>query len=162
MKNRLFPMVSALVLTALLLAVLAGGGWQPASAAPVPAITPVAATLPIGGSDTALIKFYDAESLTADDQECRDLQEWRVMDLEYLVDQTLVSGETNTTTVTLEHTNGVTALTTNTTGQTVVSANAADADDLNRFDLYGRYTCVDINVTNSNAVTWTVYAVVRK
>ncbi len=135
------------------------------AAAPQAAVTPVAATLPIGGSDTFLVKFYDAKVITADEQNCLDLQEYRVVDLEFLVDQTVVAGEANTTTVTLEHTNGVagvSVLTTNTTGQTVVSANAADADDLNRFDLYGRYTCVDINVTNSNPVTWTVYAVARK
>ena len=106
-----------------------------------------------------IVKFYDEEVLTADDQTCLDLKEYRTLDLEFVVDQ----GTTNTTTVILEHTIGAGAdLTVNTVGQTVVSANAADADDLNRFDLYGVYTCVDINVTNSNAVTWTVWGIARK
>lgn len=134
-------------------------GPQDVAAAPQAAITPVASNDPLGGGNSVLVKFYDGEALTADDQECRDLREFRTIDLEFVVDQ----GTTNTTTVTLEHTNGAGAdLTVNTTGQTVVSANAADADDLNTFDLYGVYTCVDINVTNSNPITWTVYGVARK
>ena len=134
-----------------------------ASAAPAAAITPVAAGAPITGDTSVLIKFYDAEALTADDQECRNLGEYRLVDLEYVVDQTLVATVPNTTTVTLEHTNGAGAtLATNTTGQSVVSANIADADGLNRFDLFGQITCVDIDVSNSNPVTWTVYALARQ
>lgn len=126
------------------------------SAAPAAQITPVAAENALTG-DTAFITFYSSEALTADDQNCVDLQGYSVIDLEYVVDQ----GTTNTTTVQLEHTNG-TPLTTNTDGQVVVSANTADADDLNRFDLYGRYTCVDIDVSNSETITWTVTGVARK
>lgn len=133
---------------------------QPVQGAPAAAITPVAIEDPLGSAEVALVKFYDAEALTADDQNCIDLGEYRVIDLEYVVDQ----GTTNTTTVILQHTNGAagTALTTNTDGQTVVSANAADADGLNRYDLFGRWTCVDVNVTNSNAITWTVWGLARK
>lgn len=156
--SKRFSVIFALVLVALALMVFGGIAPQ-ATAAPRAAITPVAVEDPLGGGESVLIKFYDGEALTADDQECRDLREYRVIDLEYVVDH----GTTNTTTVTLEHTNGAGSdLTVNTTGQTVVSANAADADDLNRFDLYGIYTCVDINVTNSNTITWTVYGVARK
>lgn len=154
--------IAGLILAVVALAViaLAGGlGGEQANAAPRAAITPVAANAPLGGGESVLIKFYDGEALTADDQECRDLREFRTIDLEYVVDQTT----TNTTTVTLEHTNGAGATNaTNTTGQTVVSANAADADDLNTFDLYGVTTCVDIDVTNSNTITWTVYGLARK
>jgi len=133
---------------------------QPAGAAPLAAITPVASKAPLGtGDESVLIKFYDGESLTADNQECRNLKEYRVIDLEYVVDH----GTVNTTTVTLEHTNGAgSSLAVNTTGQTVVSASAADADALNTFDLYGVTTCVDINVVNSNAITWTIYGLARK
>jgi hypothetical protein len=159
MRRTTYPAVLAMALVLLIALAFGSIRAENAVAAPAAAVTPVAATLPNGGGETAVIKFYAAERLTADDQECRDLREYRVIDLEFVVDQT----DTNTTTVTLEHSNGAGAtLAVNTTGQTVVSANAADADDLNRFDLYGAFTCVDINVTNSNPVTWTVYAVARK
>lgn len=163
-----YPVLIALTLVALIVMVFASIRAEQASAAPQAAVTAVAVTLPNGGGESVLIKFYSAKSLTADEQECRDLREFRVVDLEFVVDQTVVAtgigaDGPNTTTVTLEHSNGAGAtLAVNTTGQTVVSSNSADADDLNRFDLYGVYTCVDINVANSNPVTWTVYAVARK
>ena len=163
-RNRT-PLLAA-IFAVVMIAMLFVGMQTPmeqANAAPAAAITPVAIEDPVGGSDTKLIKFYDGEVLTADDQNCIDLQEFRVLDLEFVVDQTIASEVNNTTTVVLEHTNfsGAT-LAVNTTGQTVVSANALDADDLNRFDLFGQYTCVDIDVTNTNPVTWTVYGVARK
>lgn len=155
--------VFALVVAFLGLAVLLGPVGFDAQAAPGAAITPVAAEDPLTGETSVLVKFYDGEALTADDQECRDLREYRVIDLEFVVDQTLVGTAANTTTVTLEHTNGAGSTNAiNTTGQTVVSANAADADDLNRFDLFGTTTCVDIDVANSNTITWTVYGLARK
>ncbi len=153
-----WPLVLMAVVVVFALSVM-GGAALNVSAAPQAAVTPVAVTLPNGGGESAIVKFYTAKSITADEQNCLDLREYRTLDLEFVVDQTT----TNTTTVILEHTIGAGAdLTTNTVGQTVVSANAADADDLNRFDLYGVYTCVDINVTNSNAVTWTVWGIARK
>lgn len=160
--NRNNVAVAVVLVAVFMIAGLIGvdlGATQPVTAAPMAAITPVAATNPTTGETSTLIKFYDGEVLTADDQECRDLAAYRVIDLEFVVDQ----GTTNTTTVTLEHTNGAGSTNAvNTTGQTVVSANAADADDLNRFDLFGVTTCVDINVTNSNPITWTVYGLARK
>lgn len=153
-----WPLVLMAVVVVFALSVM-GGAALNVSAAPQAAVTPVAAFLPNGGGESVIVKFYDEEVLTADDQNCLDLREYRTMDLEFVVDQTT----TNTTTVILEHTIGAGAdLTVNTVGQTVVSANAADADDLNRFDLYGAYTCVDINVTNSNPITWTVWGIARK
>lgn len=147
------------LIVALIFSIGGGQSIQPVSAAPAAAITPVAATSPVSGDTSAVLVFFDGEALTADTQRCRDLRGFRTLDLEYVVDQ----GETNTTTVTLEHTNGAGAdLTVNTTGQTVVSANAADADGLNRFDLYGIHTCVDVNVTNSETITWTVIGIARK
>jgi hypothetical protein len=142
----------------------------PATAAPARigsmAITPVAANAPLGpGEQSVLVKFYDAKAITADEQNCLDLREYRVIDVEYVIDQTLIASTPNTITAILEHTNGAGAdrdLTVNTAGQTVVSANVADADDLNRFDLYGVYTCVDLDVANTQPVTVTVYALVRK
>lgn len=133
---------------------------QMANAAPAPAITPVAAEDPLTADAPALVKFVDGVAISADTQYCVDLREFRTIDLEFVVDQ----GTVNTTTVTLEHTNGAAgdSNVTNTTGQTVVSANAADADDLNRFDLFGVYTCVDIDVANTNPITWTVYGLARK
>lgn len=168
MKRTRYPIALALVLVALLVMVFASIQAEQVGAAPQAAVTPVAATLPNGGGESVLIKFYAGESLIADDQECRDLREYRVVDLEYVVDQTAVAtgigaDGPNTTTVTLEHSNGAGAtLAVNTTGQTVVSSNSADGDALNRFDLYGAFTCVDIDVANTNPVTWTVYAVARK
>jgi hypothetical protein len=159
MRSFKFALAFVVVLADAAVFGLSLSGPQDVAAAPQAAITPVAANDPLGGGNSVLVKFYDNEALTADDQECRDLREYRTIDLEFVVDQ----GTTNTTTVTLEHTNGAgSSLAVNTTGQTVVSANAADADDLNTFDLYGVHTCVDINVANSNTITWTVYGVARK
>lgn len=140
-------------------AVSMAGPVQNATAAPQAQITPSAANSAVTGETSTLVKFFDGEAITADTQECRDLRGYTTIDLEFVVDQ----GTTNTTTVQLEHTNGAgAALTTNTDGQVVVSANTADADDLNRFDLYGVYTCVDIDVSNSETITWTVYGLARQ
>lgn len=161
-KTMLAALGSAVLMLALIVSVMVQSP-APVTGAPAAAITPVAAKDPVGASDARLVRFYDAEQLTADDQNCIDLMEYRVIDLEYVVDQTLVASANNTTTVNLEHTNGAgSTLAVNTTGQVVVSANAADADDLNRFDLFGRYTCVDINLTSANPVTWTVIGIARK
>ena len=83
--------------------------------------------------------------------------EYLVSDMEFVIDQ----GTTNTVTLSLLHTND-TGDSNYTTGQAIVTANAADADDLNRFDLYGAYTCVQIDVANANTITWTVTALARK
>lgn len=162
-RNPYVAVAVAVVLLTLGMAALVGSLPGDVTAAPAPAVTVVAIEDPVSGDISQLIKFYDGVALTADDQQCRNLAEYRVVDLEYVVDQTAVAGAPNTTTVTLEHTNGAGAtLAVNTTGQTVVSANSADADNLNRFDLFGQTTCVDIDVTNANPVTWTIYALARK
>lgn len=46
-------------------------------------------------------------------------------------------------------------------GATIVSANAADADALAQFAVYGRYTNVYADVTNTNPVTITVIGVAK-
>lgn len=155
-------MAVAVALLILLTAIFSNGRVEPVSAAPAMAVTPVSSVTGVT-SEVALVKFYDAEALTADDQNCIDLRGFRSIDLEYVSDHTLVGGANNTTTVILEHTNGAgSSLAVNSVGQTVVSANAADADGLNRYDLYGVYTCVDIDIATANPVTWTVWGLARK
>jgi hypothetical protein len=136
---------------------VASGGALQVSAAPQAAVTPVGVKSPTSGDSSNVVRFFDGEALTADTTRCRDLGEYLVADVEFVVDQ----GTTNTTTVSLLHTND-TDLGVYATGQTVVSANTADANDLNRFDLYGRYTCVKIDVANTNPITWTVTMLARQ
>ena len=158
-RNTIGSMVALMATLVMALLVSLNGPFYQARAAPAAAITPVAAEDPTTGEVSNLVRFYDAEPLTASDQSCIDLREYRVIDLEYIIDQ----GETNTATLTLEHTNGAGAdLTTNTAGQAIVSSNTSDADDLNRYDLFGVYTCVDVNLTNTETLTVTVYGLARK
>jgi len=156
MRNKSFSAALGLALIALVV-MLASVGGLPASAAPAAAITPVAVKAPVNGQTSVLLTFFDGEALTADTIRCKDLGDYMVIDMEYIVDQ----GTTNTTTVTLLHTNQASP-SVYATGQVVVSANAADANALNRFDLYGQYTCVQVDVANTNPVTWTVTALARK
>ncbi len=157
-SNRRYTLAGMAVLLVVVLVFAGIGGAMAAPAnAPAAAITPVAVKAAVSGETSVLVKFFDGEALTADTIRCKAMGEYINADIEFVVDQ----GTTNTTTVSLLHTNDATDGN-YTTGQVVVSANAADADDLSRFDLYGAYTCVQVDVANANTITWTVTALARK
>jgi hypothetical protein len=105
MKNRNLTLAGFAVLLVVVLVFAGIGGAMAAPAnAPDAAITPVAAKAAVSGETSVLITFFDGEALTADTIRCKALGEYLVSDIEFVVDQ----GTTNTTTVSLLHTNDTT------------------------------------------------------
>ncbi len=126
-------------------------------AAPAAAPTPVAAVQRSPAPEFP--QFFRTKVITEDTRsDCFEVPDYAVVDLQYLIDQTAVAGAPNTTTLTLQFTND---LVTYVDGVNVVAANAADASDMQQFQLFGRHTCVYANVTNSNPVTVTALGVVK-
>jgi hypothetical protein len=119
------------------------------------AITPVAGYSPASGTTGNVVPFMSEAVLTADTRACIDLRGFTVVDLQFVIDQ----GTTNTTTLKLQHSNNGVHFT---DGQTIVASNTADANGLNRYDLFGRDTCVFADVTNSNPITITVLGLPRQ
>ena len=124
------------------------------SAAPAPAVTPVAVEDPITGAVGGAMRFFNTVAVTEDTRICQDLGAYRVADIQYVIDQ----GTTNTVTLKLQHSNNNSNFT---DGQNLVAANVADANALNRYDLYGKYNCVYADVGNSNSLTLTVIVLPR-
>jgi hypothetical protein len=151
-KNKIF----GLILVALLLAVASVGVFAPAvpsvQAAQLAAPTPQ--TFNKSKADNAVVTWFDARAITADTRVCVDARNYDVADIQYVIDQ----GTTNTTTLKLQFSNDKVHFT---DGATLVSANAADADNLNRQLLYAKWACVLADVANSNTITITVLGVAK-
>lgn len=140
------------VLTLLIAYAFGGNGSERVSAAPMAAPTPITYNNTNGGA--RLAPFFQAVGVIADTRVCFDLQDYDLVDLQYVIDQ----GTVNTVTLTMQYSNNNANFS---SGAAVVSANAADADNLNQFHLFGRYNCVFADVTNTNPVTITVLGVVK-
>lgn len=124
------------------------------SAAPAAAVTPVAVKDQIVGTVGGAMRFFNTVAVTEDTRICQDLSAYRIADIQYVIDQ----NTTNTVTLKLQHSNNNSNFT---DGQNLVAANAADANALNRYDLYGKYNCVYADVANSNSLTLTVIVLPR-
>ncbi len=148
---------AAIVLVASLLAVFAmvpAGNMQ---AAPAAAPTPVAAVQRSPAPEFPV--FFRGNVLTADTRSsCFEVPDYAVVDLQYLIDQTLVETTANTTTLTIQFSND---LVTFVDGLNAVADNAADASGMVQLQLFGRHTCVYANVSNTLPVTITVNGVVK-
>ncbi|MCL4863382.1 MAG: hypothetical protein KJZ93_28520 [Caldilineaceae bacterium] len=142
-----------LMIVVLVLAALLG----PMVLAPVPDVqaAPAAAPTPITqyprNPAPRVANFWQAPTaLTADARTCVNVDGFNVLDLHYIIDQ----GTVNTTTVTLQFSNIDGAYV---SGPAVVSANTADTADMKQFQVYGRWACLHVDVSNSNP--WTITAV---
>jgi hypothetical protein len=152
--NKTYRIGAVLLLTMLLLFVTFSLA-QFANAAPPAIITPVSVPGDRAGASTAALStFCNAKSFTADGR-CTSVwaaMQYSVVDLQYVIDQ----GTVNTVTLKLQFSNdGVNW----TDGATLVSGNAADANNLAQYAVYGRYVNVYADVANTNPVTITIIGV---
>ena len=148
---------AAVVLVASLLAAFAMVPAGSTQAAPSLAPTPVAAVQRSPAPEFPT--FFNAKVLTADTRSsCFEVPDYAVIDLQYLIDQTLVESAANTTTLTLQFSND---LVTYVDGLNAVASNADDASGMVQLQLFGRHTCVYANVSNTLPVTITVNGVVK-
>jgi len=126
-------------------------------AAPAAAPTPVAAVQRSPAPEFPL--FFNGKVLTADTRSsCFDVPDYAVVDLQWIVDQTIVDAAANTTTLTLQWSNDNANYV---NGVAVASNVITDTDDLQQFQLFGRHACVYADVSNTNPVTLTVLGVVK-
>jgi hypothetical protein len=103
--------------------------------------------------------FFNARVLTEDTRSnCFEVPDYAVVDLQYIVDQTLVDLAANTTTLTLQWSNDNSNFV---NGLAVATNNITDTNDLQQFQLFGRHACVYADVSNTNPVTVTVLGVVK-
>ena len=124
-----------------------------AVAAPAAAPTPVA-NYP--AADYTFAVFQPATAITADtNTNWVPVERWSKGDFQTVIDQTNV----NTVTVTLQFSNDGVNIE---DGAVLVSANAADADDLEQYFVFGRYARINYNVTNTNTVTVATTAVLKQ
>ena len=148
MRKAIPVMVLAVLALALLFGALIGGGGV--TAAPLAAPTPVSVTQPVR-TQPQLYTLMNA-ALTADTRgSCWELGVYSVADIQYTIDQST----TNTVTLKLQYTNDQATFT---DGASLVTDNAADASGMNQYPLFGRFTCLYADVTNTNTVTITVSA----
>lgn len=148
MRKQIVTLFVAVLVLALMFGALVGGSGV--TAAPLAAPTPVSVTQPVRTQFQPQLYTLMNAAIAADTRgSCWPLGGYSVADVEYNVDQT----DVNTVTLKLQHTNGQAVYT---DGATVVSSNAADASGMNQFPLYGQYTCLYADVTNTSTVTVTV------
>lgn len=152
-KNFAILLTIVAILAVVLLAPLQYG--IPATAAPAAAPTPVAGMIERSASSPGYIIYTDPISITADTRYC-PAQTWQydVLVLEYAINQ----GTVNTATITFQHSNRQQRYA---DGLDVVTANAADTAGMQEFPSWGRFTCLFVDVTNSNPLSITLNAVGR-
>jgi hypothetical protein len=162
MQRFSFAVASLVVVVVLFAAMFAGMAVSstPAAAAPAAIPTPVSVTRP--GSEIAPITFNpfagDA-SITADTTStCYDVGKFAVVDVLYVIDQTIANSVVNTTTLTSKWSidGTITA-----SGVNVVASNAADATDIAQLQVFGRYFCILADVSNTNPVTVTAQVIAK-
>lgn len=149
MKSKTLLFGSVFVALALMVALSAlMTGTAAVQAEPMAAPTPVSvdrsATLPV------IASVYDGD-ITADTRlGCVQSADYNLADVMYTIDQ----GTVNTTTLKLQFTNDTPGATgaAYVDGLSIVASNAADATDLQQFQLFGAWTCVYADVTNTNTL----------
>lgn len=152
-RNITLTVASAVLLLALLVTTI-GGGPQ-ALAAPLAAPTPVAGTY-TGGTLARTVTLYNGviSSVTAVNGSGVSILTGDRVDLQYVVDQT----DVNTVTAKLQFSNDGTNWI---DGATFATANAADANVMQQYNVFGALARVNLAATNTNPVTVTVIAVVK-
>jgi len=159
MRNKpAWVVVVAVVLLALLLVPLSTAN----ATIPQPLAIPTPVSAP--AHSTALNApefptFFNAKALTDDARSsCFEVPEYSVIDLQWLIDQTIVNTTANTITLKLQYSNDNVNFV---DGASFVSANVADASDMQQYNLFGRHTCIYADVSNTQTVTVTVIGTVK-
>ena len=149
MSKKIFASAAiAIVALAFLLSALMSGPTH-VSAAPAALVTPVSVNHAGGASKVAT--FFTTRVITQDTSSaCLNIQNNEKMDLQWVIDQTIV----NTATLKLQFSNNGAANVVD--GTTFASANAADANDMQQYTVYGVCARVNVDVTNANPVVVTV------
>lgn len=156
MKDKFLKVATVLLFSAFLLSMFLYPAVRPVEAGPLAAITPV--VVYGAGGDNFKVTFFDG-NVTADTRQCFDLSVYKVVDLQYIIDQ----GTVNTTTLKLQWSNQGMATTSNYEDEaTLVSANVADAHAGNQYRLSGTFNCVFADVSNANPLSLKVYGVAKK
>ncbi len=157
-KSFAWVMVIAVVLLALLLVPLgtASATIPQPLAIPTPVTAPAHSTAP---NAPEFPLFFNAKPLAADTRSsCFEVPEYSAIDLQWLIDQTIVDTTANTITLKLQYSNDNLNYV---DGASFVSANVADAGDMQQYNLFGRYTCIYADVSNTQTVTVTVIGTVK-
>ena len=157
-KATIWTLVVAVALLALLLVPLSTAQAtipQPL-AIPTPVTAPAHSTVP---NAPEFPLFFNAKALTADTRSsCFEVPEYSIVDLQWLIHQTIVNSTANTITLKLQYSNDDANYV---DGASFVSSNAADAGDMQQYNLFGRYTCIYADVSNTQTVTVTVIGAVK-
>jgi hypothetical protein len=150
-KLQSLMVLGVLVLALVAGVVISGGGAPPAQAL---SVTPVANLT--YSPDRNYFSVYEDTTIAEDTYSYPldiSAQEW--CDFQYVVDQELDGSDVNTTTATIEYSNDRTNWV---AGPALVTANAADAGDMTRLPVFGRYLRIHMDVTNTATPTWTINA----
>lgn len=128
--------------------------YAPVSASPNLAPTPVA-NLP-GDSSATVINFQPALTITSDTntRSSLDLANFEYVDISYTTDHDTANPITMTVQYSNDGTNWV-------DGLALVSDNGADATDITRVPIFGRYVRIKQDVENSNDIGVTLIGVAK-
>jgi len=153
-KSAVLAVVAGLMLFAVLLTAIAGGSG--AVAAPAAAPTPVAGTY-TGGTLARVVTLYDSAvtTSTAFGGSGVSILTGDRVDLQYVIDQPT---DVNTMTLKLQFSNDLVNWV---DGATIVSDNAADANVMQQYAVFGNYARVNIDAANTNEATVTVIGVLK-
>lgn len=123
-------------------------------AAPSAAPTPVS-NLDRGGMAAKMVTLFSAAVITADgNSSVQNILSHDAVDLQWVIDQ----GAVNTVTLKMQYSvNGTSWV----DGASFVSANAADASDMQQYSLFGQYVRINADVANANPITITVVGVAK-
>jgi len=152
-KKRAAAVLAVPFVGVMLLLLVFGMVVQPrAQAAPLPAPTPVSSDATAAGKNP-VVTFWKAKALTANGaSNVIELPDMERMDLQWVVDV----GTVNTTTIKLQYSNDGTNWV---DGVNVEASIAADKNNLQQFNNFGRYTRLYATLTNSSPITITAIAV---
>lgn len=154
MKNKQY--LSLAVIGALVLVLMLSWGMQLPNAYAAPNLVPTPVAGVIAGSPSAQNAVWMSNLVLTTDGNSRsvNLGNYAKADVQVVVDRTLV----NTTTLKLQFSNDNTNWT---DGATIGSALVNDTSTLAQYAIFGRYTRVNADVTNSNPITITVLGLAK-
>jgi hypothetical protein len=152
--KQIFPALGIILffLALVILSILGPAGSV--QAAPPAAPTPVANIAP---SDDALNVTFQSQTAIDEDTDTGSVQlgRYEYVDVQHVIDQ---GTDVNTVTLTIQFSNDGTNWV---NGPALATDNAADATDITRVPLFGRYARINENVTNTNTLTVTVIGLAK-
>jgi len=149
-KDRVLAAVfGGLVIALVVIGSIAGIG----QAAPPAAPTPIANL--VNSSDALNVTFQSATALAADTNTGgSQLPTYEWIDIQHVIDQ----GTVNTTTITIQFSNDNSNWV---NGPAIVTDNAADATDITRVPIFGRYVRFNQNLATTDTITITLIGLAK-